>query len=52
LTDLSGGFGKQRFAVNLVVKNLFNNQTPQTNTWNSYTPAIPRWIGVQFSGKL
>ena len=38
--------------VNLVVKNPFGDQTPQTSTWNAYTPAAPRWIGVQFSGRL
>jgi outer membrane receptor protein involved in Fe transport len=52
ITDLSLGFGKQRFEVNLIVKNLFDDRTHQTNTWNSYTPAVPRWIGIQFSGKL
>ncbi len=52
VTDLAVGFGKQRFEVNLIVKNLFNDRTPQTSTWNSYTPAVPRWIGVQFTGKL
>jgi len=52
VTDLTVGFGKQRFEVNLIAKNVFNDSTPFTNTWNSYTPAIPRWIGVQFSGKL
>jgi outer membrane receptor protein involved in Fe transport len=52
VTDLAVGFGKQRFEVNLIVKNLFNDRTAQTYTWNSYTPAVPRWIGVQFTGKL
>ena len=52
VTDLAVGFGKQRFEINLVVKNLFNDNAHQTNTWNTYTPAVPRWVGVQFSGKL
>jgi iron complex outermembrane recepter protein len=52
LTDLSVGFGKSRFEVNLIAKNVFNNSTPITQTWNSYTPAFPRWLGVQFVGKL
>ena len=52
VTDVAAGFGKQRFEINLVVKNLLGDETPQTNSWNGYTPAVPRWIGVQFSGKL
>ena len=52
VTDLAVGFGKQRFEVNLIVKNVFDDRTHQTNTWNSYTPAVPRWVGIQFSGKL
>jgi len=52
VTDVAVGFGKQRFEINLVVKNLFDDKTHQTNTWNSYSPAVPRWVGVQFSGKL
>jgi hypothetical protein len=52
VTDLAVGIGKQRFEVNLIVKNLFDDRTHQTNSWNSYTPAVPRWVGIQFSGKL
>ena len=52
VTDLSTGFGKQRFEVNLIAKNLFNDETHQTNTWNTFTPAVPRWVGVQFSIRL
>lgn len=54
ITDLSVGLGRQDkvFDVNLLVKNLFNDDTPQTLTWNSYTPATPRWIGVGFTGKI
>jgi outer membrane receptor protein involved in Fe transport len=52
VTDLAIGFGKQRFEINLVAKNLFDDTTPQTASWNGYTPAVPRWVGIQFSGKL
>ncbi|MGC4061727.1 MAG: TonB-dependent receptor [Aquabacterium sp.] len=53
-TDASIGLGRadQKFDVSLIVKNLFNDDTPQSITWTSYVPAIPRWFGVQFSGKL
>jgi iron complex outermembrane receptor protein len=54
VTDLAIGFGKrdQRFVTSFLVKNLFNDRSPQTQTWNSYTPAVPRWFGVMFTGKM
>lgn len=54
LVDFSVGLGNvnQTFDVNLIVKNLFDDDTPSTRTWNSYTPANPRWIGVTFSGRF
>ena len=54
LVDLSVGAGKRdkSFDVSLIVKNLFQNQTPQSRTWNSVTPATPRTYGIQFTGKL
>lgn len=54
LVDFAVGLGNsnQTFDVNLVVKNLFDDDTPSTRTWNNYTPANPRWIGVTFSGRF
>ena len=54
LVDLAVGAGKRdkSFDVSLIVKNLFQNQTPQSRTWNSVTPATPRTFGIQFTGKL
>jgi iron complex outermembrane recepter protein len=54
ITDLALGIGnrKQSFDVSFLVKNLFNDDTPLLRTWNTYTPAVPRWYGVVFSGKL
>ena len=54
LVDLAVGAGKRdkTFDVGVIVKNLFNNETPQSRTWNSYTPATPRTYGIQFTGKL
>jgi len=54
LADASVGLGRvdNKFDVSVVVKNLFNDKTPQSVTWNSYVPADPRWVGIQFSGKL
>lgn len=53
-TDFSIGLGtlKGNFDVNLVVKNLFDDDTPRSKTWNTYTPAVPRWAGITFSGKF
>jgi outer membrane receptor protein involved in Fe transport len=53
-TDANIGVGRQdeKFDVSLIVKNLFDNQTPQAITLNTITPAYQRWIGIQFSGKL
>ena len=54
LVDLAVGAGKhdKSFDVSVIVKNLFGNQTPQSRTWNSITPANPRTFGIQFTGKL
>ncbi len=54
ITDYSIGLSnaKQTFDASVIVKNLFNNGTPQTQTWDSYTPAVQRWIGLQFTGRL
>lgn len=53
-TDIAIGLGKadKSFDVNLIVKNAFNDTTPQARTWNSYVPSAPRWVGVVFTGKL
>jgi iron complex outermembrane recepter protein len=54
VTDLGVGIStkNQAFDVSLLVKNAFNDDTPSARTWNSYTPAVERWFGVVFSGKL
>lgn len=54
ITDLSIGLGRRdgKFTASLIVKNAFNNKTPLSRTWNSYTPAIPRWAGILLTGKL
>jgi outer membrane receptor protein involved in Fe transport len=53
ITDIAIGEGKQNksFDANIVVKNVFNNQTPLARTWNTYTPAVQRWFGVVLSAK-
>ena len=52
--DASIGLGRldQKFDATLVVKNLFNDRTPQNITWSNYVPADPRWFGIQFSGRF
>lgn len=54
LVDFAIGIGSanQTFDVSLIVKNLFDDDTPSTRTWNSYTPAVPRWAGITFSGRF
>jgi iron complex outermembrane receptor protein len=54
ITDLGIGFGKRdgAYDVSLIVKNAFKNHAPLSATWNSYTPAVPRWIGLQVTGRL
>jgi outer membrane receptor protein involved in Fe transport len=53
-TDIALGLGRRdkSFDVTLLVKNLFDDKTYQAQTWNNYTPAVPRWIGLMFTGKL
>ena len=54
LADLSVGIGKhdKSFDASLIVKNVFNNQTPTARTWTSITPGTPRTFAVQFTGTL
>jgi outer membrane receptor protein involved in Fe transport len=54
IADLSIGLSRadEKFDLSVLAKNLFNNQTSQVVTWNSYIPAVPRWVGVQFSARL
>lgn len=54
ITDVSIGLGRLdgRFTASFLVKNVFDNKTPLSQTWNSYTPAIPRWAGIVLTGKL
>ncbi|HWV14998.1 MAG TPA: TonB-dependent receptor [Cellvibrio sp.] len=53
-TDFSIGLGKvnNSFDVNLVVKNLFDDDTNQSQTWNSWNPALPRFVQLVVSGKF
>jgi outer membrane receptor protein involved in Fe transport len=52
-TDFAIGVGKKNksFDTSILVKNLFNNQAVLGQTWNTYNPAVPRWIGVMFTAK-
>lgn len=53
-TDFSIGLGKQdgRFAISLVAKNLFDQDTSVPLTWNSYKPGVPRWLGITVQASL
>jgi iron complex outermembrane recepter protein len=54
ITDASVGISNRQhtFEAALLVKNLTNNQVHTTQTWNSYSPAFPRFWYVTFTGKL
>ncbi|MDR1888934.1 MAG: TonB-dependent receptor [Zoogloeaceae bacterium] len=54
ITDFGIGLGarNQSYDVSLVVKNLFDDDEPLAKTATSYTPAVGRWVGIQFTGKL
>lgn len=55
VTDFGIGIGRQDklFDANLLVKNLFDTNYRNNQTWSSYVPTTnPRWIGIVFSGKL
>ena len=54
VADFSIGIGtrNQSVDISLLVKNIFGDKTPSLQTWNSITPAVPRWFGVTISGKL
>ncbi|MDO9596533.1 MAG: TonB-dependent receptor [Azoarcus sp.] len=54
VTDVAIGLGARNksYDLSLLVKNVFDDDTVQSQTWNSYVPANPRWFGLMFSGKL
>jgi outer membrane receptor protein involved in Fe transport len=54
LVDFAVGLGKlnRSFDVSLLVKNLFDDDTPAAQTWNSITPSFPRTLSIVFTGKL
>lgn len=55
ITDFGIGIGRKDklFDANFLVKNLFDTNYRNNQTWNSYVPTTnPRWIGIVFSGKI
>ena len=52
--DLALGLAKlnKTFDISVLVKNAFNDDTPQSLTWTSSSPAVPRSVGFQITGKL
>ena len=54
IVDAAVGLGKadKTFDVSLLVKNLFNNTTPLSQSWTSYNPGTPRSFGIQITGKI
>lgn len=54
LVDFAIGLGTDdgRYDLSLLAKNVFDDDTPLARTWNTFTPATSRWLGVMVSGKL
>jgi iron complex outermembrane recepter protein len=57
LTDASVGVafssGKgNTFEVGVLAKNLFNDDTHLAETWNTFIPADPRWLGLTVRGSF
>ena len=54
IVDFSIGWGTRSgsFDASLLLKNAFDDNTNVAQSWNSFSPAFPRWWGVVFSGKL
>lgn len=52
--DLALGVGKinKTFDISLLAKNVLNDKTAQSLTWTSVSPAVPRSVGVQITGRL
>jgi len=53
-TDFAIGIGRRDklFDLSFIAKNLFNNQTYASQTWNSANPGQPQWFGVAIRGKI
>ena len=53
-TDISVGVGRRDkgFDLSFVSKNIFNNQTANSQLWNSHVLGQPQWFGVMLSGKM
>lgn len=54
ITDLGITFSRldNKLDIGVLAKNLFNDGTVLSRSWNSYTPPVKRWIGVVASGRL
>jgi outer membrane receptor protein involved in Fe transport len=54
LADASIGIGDSTgaYSFSLVAKNLFDDDTPLTKSWNGYTPPEPRWFGIMVQGSF
>lgn len=52
--DASLGLGRRNrsLEVVLLVKNLFNDKTPQAQTWSTLSPAVPRSFAVALTARL
>ncbi len=53
-TDFSLGIGRQdgKFDVSVIGTNVFDNDEPIEQTWNTITPRTGRWFGVRVSSSL
>lgn len=57
VTDASVGIAHRtdsgsRFEYGILAKNVFDNRKHLSETWNTFIPADPRWVGLVFKGSF
>lgn len=52
ITDLSVGLRWGNYDLSVLGKNILDDDTPLSRTWESSIPAVRRWVGISLSGRL
>lgn len=47
ISGINGGY-----TLSLITKNLFDDDTPLSRSWNSYVPPEPKWVGLMVQGSF
>jgi iron complex outermembrane receptor protein len=54
--DVSAGYrgslASGDFGISLITRNAFDDDTPMSRSWTSYTPPEPRWVGLMVTGSF